>query len=278
MYMMEHGESIYNIIPPKPVVLEKPPMHKSKHSGQIPPTASTFHQKSTTMPGTSNLMGDQYQKPVPDRSSRIMGKPNGYSTNDPNSFMPKGAHTDKIMSLAEAKRTKPDLLQPQHLKPSTKPGVPRAAETKPIMNLVTAKNFVVANAVETILAAPKRPQQGVKDYVRKEDYGKTPKYLEHVKQDIAAEYDYIRQLAQEQEDMNQSRTKPLEEDERLDLIRGLKAKWESVNTEYQGTTHITKLDTMGKMKRKEKWEAELTSIEKDIERLNKKHIVVDAFG
>ena len=42
-----------------------------------------------------------------------MGKPNGCSTNDPNNFMPKGAKTDKIMSLAEAKRTK-------HLKLSTK--------------------------------------------------------------------------------------------------------------------------------------------------------------
>merc|ERR1719335_1177908 len=99
------------------------------------------------------------------------------------------------------------------------------------MNLVSSKNFVVANAVETILAAPKKPAQGAKDYLHKEDYGKVPKYLNHIKQDIDAEYEYIRQL-QAQED-----------DEKNGLIMGLKAKWEAVNTDYQATTHLTKLDT-----------------------------------
>jgi hypothetical protein len=198
--------------------------------------------------------------------------------NDPVSYMRKGAKTEKVMSLSEAKRTNPSVLQPSNLKPSTKPGVPKAKDAAPIMNLVTSKNFVVANAVETILAAPKRPQVGSKDYLNKEDYGKAPKYLQHIKQDIEAEYDYIRQLAQEQEDLSMSRVRPLGEEERQDLIDGLKAKWEAVNTEYQGTTHITKLDTMGKIKRKEKWEAQLSNIEKDIERLNKKNISVDMAG
>ena len=35
------------------------------------------------------------------------------------------------------------------------PPVPRITE-KPIMNLVSSKNFVTANAVENILAAPKK--------------------------------------------------------------------------------------------------------------------------
>merc|ERR1712224_816964 len=47
------------------------------------------------------------------------------------------------------------------------------------------------------------------------------------------------------------------------------------NTDYQATTHLTKLDTIGKVRRKEKYEAELTQIEKDIEKLNRKHIYVD---
>jgi len=64
------------------------------------------------------------------------------------------------------------------------------------------------------------------------------------------------------------------EPERLKLLDGLKAKWESVNTEYQGATHMTQLNGAGAKYRKEKWEAELSQIEKDIEKLNRKGILV----
>jgi len=84
-----------------------------------------------------------------------------------------------------------------------------------------------------------------------------------------------RELQQQREDRNKSLVSPLDEQERGVLINGLKAKWEQVNTEYQATTHLTKLDTIGKTKRKEKYEAELSQIEKDIERLNRKNILVD---
>ena len=62
----------------------------------------------------------------------------------------------------------------------------------------------------------------------------------------------------------------LTESEKEALIEGLKAKWEKVNTDYQATTHITKLDTIGKVRRKEQYEALLTQIEKDIEKLHKR--------
>lgn len=273
--MYDHGESIYNIIPPKPVQMEKPPMHKSKHGGAVPPTASTFHQPGTTHPHTSNLAGDHVGKPVTDKESRTMGKVPGTVKNDPASFMTKGTRTSKVATLSEIKEMQPELLKPTQVKTKHKPGVP-AVSTEPVMNLVTSKNFIVANAVETILAAPKKVQDGAKDYLRKEDYGKTPAYLQHIKKDIQAEYDYIQQLQQQQEDANRSQVRGLDEAERQQLIDGLKAKWEQVNTEYQGTTHITKLDTFGKIKRKEKSEAELAQIEKDIERLNRTNILVDA--
>jgi hypothetical protein len=272
---MDHGESIYAIIPPKQILQEKPPMHKSKHIGTIPPTASTFHQPGTTHPVTSNLAGEHEKKPVTDKGSRTMGAPPGTVKNEPGNFMTKGARSEKVSTLTEVKRTQPDLLKPTALKTKHKPPVPQA-QAEPVMNLVTSKNFIVANAVETILAAPKKVQDGAKDYLRKEDYGKTPTYLQHIKQDIQAEYDYIRQLQQQQDDMNRSQVRPLDENERIELIEGLKLKWEQVNTEYQGTTHITKLDTYGKIKRKEKAEAELSLIDKDIERLNRTNILVHA--
>jgi hypothetical protein len=54
--------------------------------------------------------------------------------------------------------------------------VPKIDE-KPIMGLVSDKNFIVSNAVENILAAPKLPGSQNKEYLKKKNYGKVPKYL-----------------------------------------------------------------------------------------------------
>lgn len=278
--MYEHGESIYNIIPPKVVVPEKPPMYRSKHPGTLPPTASTFHTKGGAQPDVTNVAGSADQKPVADLPARGFGRLPSDLREDPNNYLKKYDKTTKVSSLAEVKKTSPEVLKPPHLKPSSRPrpaegfGPPKKGEG-PVMNLVTSKNFIVANAVEVILAAPRKVSDGAKDYLNKEDYGKVPKYLTHIKKDIEAEYEYIRQLQQQREDQERSQVRPMEEEERQFLIEGLKAKWEAVNTEYQGSTHLTKLDTMGKIKRKEKYEAELSQIEKDIERLAKKSILID---
>ena len=57
-----------------------------------------------------------------------------------------------------------------------KVAVPKKDE-KPIMGLVSDKNFIVSNAVENILAAPKLPSNNEKDFLKKKNYGKVPKYL-----------------------------------------------------------------------------------------------------
>merc|ERR1711881_123893 len=101
-------------------------------------------------------------------------------------------------------------------------------------------------------------------------------YLAKIKGDIEAEYEYIRRL--QEEEARKSQVRVLTQEEKDGLITGLKARWEQVNTDYQATTHLTKLDTIGKVKRKEKYEAELSQIEKDIEKLNRKHILVDTMN
>ena len=50
-------------------------------------------------------------------------------------------------------------------------------DDKPIMGLVSDKNYIVANAVENILAAPKLPVNKDKDFLKKKTYGRTPMYL-----------------------------------------------------------------------------------------------------
>jgi len=270
-------ESIYNIIPPKEVAAEKPPMYRSKHSGTIPPTASTFGHAQTSHPQATNLAGVAAQKVVADKGCRTMGKHPGSHQPDPQSFMKKNDKCPPVASLKDVKRDQPHMLQPSVLKEKNKPSVP-SKDDKPVMNLVSSKNFVVTNAVETILSAPKQGGAATKDYLHKEDYGKVPAYLAQVKGDIEAEYDYIRQLQDQEENYRNGQSRMLTDDDKHQLITGLKAKWEAVNTDYQATTHLTKLDTIGKVKRKEKYEAELQQIEKDIEKLNRKNIYVDQMG
>jgi len=178
-----------------------------------------------------------------------------------------------VPSLPEIKRNNPELLQPSKLKAKNKPKIPKVEE-KPIMNLVTSKNFIVANAVEAILAAPSKKVSTAKDYIHKEDYGRVPRYLESIKKDIEAEHEYIRQIQSLDEEPAR---RLMTDEEKESLIYGLKAKWEQVNSEYQAITHMTKLDTVGKIKRKEGYEAELSQIEKDLERLNRKTIYIDRY-
>jgi hypothetical protein len=272
--MYEAEESIYNIIPPKQEEVVKPPMYRSKHSGTIPPTASSFGHAQTSHPQATNLAGEAAQKVVPDKTCRSMGKHPGSHQPDAQAFLKKNDKSAPVASLKEVKKDLPHLLQPSVLKEKHKPSIP-PKDDKPVLNLVTSKNFVVANAVETILAAPNKKAQATKDYLHKEDYGKVPKYLSNIKDDINAEYEYIRQLQSQEEESRNGQSKMLSDEDKYNLILGLKAKWEQVNTDYQATTHLTKLDTIGKVKRKETYEAQLSQIEKDIEKLNRKNIYVD---
>ena len=61
------------------------------------------------------------------------------------------------------------------------------------------KNFITSNAVENILAVPKREEEGV-DWLKKPHFGQTPPYLLKIKQEIADEYEYIKSMQQQQQD------------------------------------------------------------------------------
>ena len=87
-----------------------------------------------------------------------------------------------------------------------KAAVPLRTE-KPIHGLVSDKNFIVANAVENILAgkrnrykvtylnlAPKLPARQDADYLKKKTYGKVPKYVTKIKQEIEDEYNLVREM------------------------------------------------------------------------------------
>ena len=70
------------------------------------------------------------------------------------------------------------------------------------MGLVTKKNFIVANAVENILSQAKTEEPKV-DYLKKEDFGRVPRYLEKHKENINREYEHIRQLQRVEEEQKE---------------------------------------------------------------------------
>jgi len=259
------GESIYELIP-RPV---EPPLknarYKSKFPGAIPPTFSTFGTTGTSKPNCTNISGHyltpkegehQYKK-----SHATMGTTG--NSNNPSQMLRKHEKEPVLPAPSKFEYTGDKKL-----------GVPKKEE-KPMMGVRSNKNFITANAVENILAQPKKAVKDT-DWTKKPTYGKTPSYLKKVKKEISEEYNYIRAVQEQQQDAGPPGMRLLSEDERLTLIDQLKAKWDNINQEYQrsSTLALFNLDTIGKVKRKEQYEAQLAQIEKDIEKLSKKFIWV----
>ena len=148
-------------------------------------------------------------------------------------------------------------------------------DEKPIMGLVSDKNFIVSNAVENILAAPKLPANNNRDYLKKKNYGKVPKYMQTIKKEIEDEYQLVREMQIEEEAEMDRQKFLMDEDEKQELIAALKKKWEVVHKEYQTLTHKSKLDTIGLKDKFESCERELKQLEQDIQKLSKNYIFVD---
>lgn len=142
------------------------------------------------------------------------------------------------------------------------------------MGLVSDKNFIVSNAVENILAAPKLPVNNNKDYLKKNTYGKVPKYLQKIKNEIEDEYQMVREMQIEDEAELDRQKFLMNEEEKHELIAALKKKWEVVHKEYQTLTHKEK-DTLRLKVKFERCEQELNQLEKDIQKLQKNYIFVD---
>jgi len=263
-------ESIYALIPQPVEPPMKAPMHRSKHSGTVPPTFSTFTTAGQAGPGYKNVGGD------------TMGKPNDAVIRTHATFGKEGNARKTTDMLKRGQGIKPVPAPPApggfSYTAERKPGVPTAqqcAEERQAAPPAPPKNFITSNAVENILAVPKRAEEPV-DWLKKQAYGKVPKYLQKIKAEIMDEYEYIRQMQQAQADAGPPGMRLLSEEERLGLIDELKQKWDEVNVSYQQSSvlSLASLDTIGKVKRKEMYEAQLAQIEKDIEKLSKQNIYV----
>ena len=73
-------------------------------------------------------------------------------------------------------------------------------DTRLVMRPLRNTERVLTNkAVENILAAPKLPGNNNKDFLKKKNYGKVPKYLQTIKKEIEDEYQLVREMQIEDE-------------------------------------------------------------------------------
>ena len=112
------------------------------------------------------------------------------------------------------------------------------------------------------------------DYLKKRDFGKVPKYIEKIKRSVKREQERKAKAKADAEAALNAKKRVLSAEERAQLIAGLKARWSSVNTEYQKITHMTNLDTLCKVRRKENFESELNQIEKDMALLGRNEEII----
>lgn len=166
-----------------------------------------------------------------------------------------------------------------------KPAVPKPDDT-PLMGLKTTKNFICTNAVENITAVPKLPAKKFVDtkngdtqnlipsgvepvYVHKKDFGEVPMYLTKRKEEVKRAQEEYDQYISEQ--IKRTALRQLSHDERRAIIDGLKANWEDIQDQYQGLSVVT--DTAPKKNRKERMEAQMKQLERDIELFDKHKVI-----
>lgn len=155
-----------------------------------------------------------------------------------------------------------------------KPSLPSPNE-QPIFGLKSNKNYIISNAVNNILSTPKVVQQPI-DWTQKKSFGKVPDYLSQRKEQIRAEYELLKNLRQsEVQQAEDKKIVQLDQDQIDKLKQQMMVKYDEVNREYQKLTHLQKLDTLPKLRKKQECEQILQQIEKDMEKLNRKFIFVD---
>ena len=249
---MSSNENIFFLIPePEPVIV-KPPRYVSVHKPDVNPAQFEMgvNQKRGTGsfgPKVTNIRTGERVTDEKHTTANFRRKGTGKPV--------LGAQ--KPVSLPKEKRL---------------PGVPLRHEA-PVMGLVTSKNFITSNAVENILAPARNKREEEMLETQKDYYGKVPRYLKEQKRAMENEREQIAQMRQAMRDEEAAAAGyQMSEEERAELIEGLKANWAKVNSEHSRLSFT--LDIQSQVARKESLEAKMAQIEKDIEVLSRKNVIV----
>ena len=265
---MNQEESIYNIIPQKKIHLSKSQIYRSKYSYNIPPTGSTFLLQGTSFPNISN-MGGLKELPIGGHpmkgEAKTIGRQLGYYCEDPLKFKLNHLKLIKKNIIISKKRSLSTL---------TKPKVPTLKD-KPIILHKNQKNFIISNAVDAILSQPKINKNFQKNYLKKKNYGIVPNYIKKIKQQIEEEKNALLEMKKKKNEEENKKKYKLNEDEIKLLREGLLKKLEELRKNYGLISHRKVFDTLLKIKHKESLEKEMNIVEKDLNLLNHKNIIVD---
>lgn len=248
---LQVDESVYNLIPRNPPKLVKGDRHASKFKSNIKNESASSRYPYKTM-GPAKV-------PAPNTDQ----------------FLKKSKPEDKS---SDEKFKYPDQDR-------RRPPVPKQ-DDKPMMGIRTNKNFITTNAVENIMSVPRKPENNFCDtrhgdkqpletsglhpkYTNKKEFGKCPIYLKKRQEEIA-------QAQQEYDDYVQDYFRrgamiKLSNEERESILNGLKTNWEALHHDYQGLSVVT--DTAPKKYRKERMEAEMKALERDIELIEKHGVI-----
>jgi hypothetical protein len=247
-------ESIYNLIPKPQVIPPKPPKYDSKFKESVREEVQRVKQDHRTM--------GYAKEPVP----------------KPNEFLK--AH-EKEFKLPE-----PDRNAKPHQNETKRPPVPDPVKDRPLLGVKTNKNFISQNAVDTIMAVPKKPERNLVDtrrgdkfpldpsgmapvYVKKKDFGSTPNYIIQRKEETSkAQAEYEAYMA---EYFKKGALRTMSEDEREAILNGLKQNWDELHHKYQSLSVVT--DTIPKRIKKEKLETDMKLLEKDIDLLQRHQLI-----
>ncbi|KAG8573666.1 hypothetical protein GDO81_012488 [Engystomops pustulosus] len=259
MKSMSPEENIYNLIPTEEVTVTKPPRY-----------TSTFRD--------SVKLEEKKNK----AERKTMGPPK-VEVPSPKDFLHK--HTKEATLAQKSAFYDSTGRAPRCLAEEKRPPVPHRTE-QPIMGVQTNKSFITTNVAEAILAVPKKPQPIYVDtkkgdkhlletsglvpkYIKKKDYGSTPEYLAKRNEEVRRaqeEYDaYVRQR------LRMGAMKQLSEEERQSVLEGIKKNWDQLHHEYQGLSVV--IDTPPKKAHKERLEAEMRQLERDIDMIERHKVI-----
>ena len=251
------NESVFNLIPAQAQVRVNPAMYRSKHRN-LAPSCSTFGLHGTSKV-LANVAGEPEAAPPVHPSVKATGSfgKSVADTINPRDFLKCSAGATKPLTTFKRSQTQPKAAVPSKF-------------DKPVMGLTTDKNFVVANAVESILTAPKRLEATVERAVDKQNFGQTPAYLNRIKAELKTQQ-VIAERAHAQE-ISDRECEVMSEDEIEELRASLKVRQDALTKQFQ-TLSFT-LETATQKKRKEMLERSMQEVEAMLKKLGKRRIIV----
>ncbi|CAF1013755.1 unnamed protein product [Didymodactylos carnosus] len=247
-------ESVYNLVPRTEIRAPKAQRYES-----------TFKKAAT-----ESLNKGKY----PHRTMGYAEEPLPQSEN----FLKKH---EKEKRLPEVKETTTKIDRNEIRKPAvpTKNDIPK-------MGVKTEKNFIQSNALDAVMAVPRKPERNLVDdrfgdnfpvdpsglvpkYLKKKDFGEVPVYIKKRQEDMKKAQDEYSSYVTDY--FRRGAMREMGDSERRSVIDGLKKQWEDVHHEYQTLSVL--IDTIPKRQRKERLEHEMQLLEKDIDLLEKHQVI-----